>query len=934
MTGDILAREAERRAIGNFLDSLTQGPAACVLEGDAGIGKTALWREGVARARGPSVRVLLCAPAEVEAALSYSSLADLLAGVEPQVLAALAEPQRDALEVALLRAGRSDAVAGQRAVAMAAMSVLDQLASVAPVVVAIDDVQWLDGPSARVLEFVARRLEGRPVGFLLSLRNGHGVPLGLDRALGNGRYERVPVGPLSAGALHQLVKARLGATFSRAELLQIHRVSGGNPLFALELASSLLSAGTPAAGEALPVPADVRELVAQRLRTLPGTTRELLLFAAAMPNPAVGALRRAVRASSTQILMRLAGAEAAGVIAVEGESVRFKHPLFASAIYAAVPDEERRRVHRQLAALAVSTEQRARHLALCTVEPDSAVALTVAEAAREVRRRGAPEAAVELAELALRLTPGDGPDERDRRALELGYYLVEAGDSARARPVVLAVADRPGPMRARALLDLAGLDYWGEGGPPAVARCEEALTAALGDPGLEAACHAELAVYCDFDAARSERHAQAALDLLGAQGDTADPDTLVDSLLAAARASLLLGRGLPPELIERAFEAESRAAASILRSRVGGQLGQWLKYVDDFAGSRARLESALSQAVEAGDEGSMPNLFVHLAQLECWSGNWLLAARHAEESFELAEQAGQHFFGPPAMRALIDAHLGNVERARATVETRLGAVEDPTAVPLYLRSLGFLEFSLGDSADAARHLSRAVEIADSFGILEPGVYRIHADLIECLISTGQLDRAEVVLGELQERAEASRVPWSLATGARCRGLLLSAHGELYAAEQSLQDALTAHERSPMPFERGRTLLVLGVLQRRRNERRSAHESLEQARTIFEDLGAPLWVARVQRELRPLGGRPTSRLTLTPAEQRVAELAASGLTNREVAAALFISPKTVEASLARAYRKLNIRSRAELGAHIEVNPQKGSAHAKNSPGAAQ
>ena len=243
-----------------------------MLEGEAGIGKTALWREGVAAARAASFRVLSCAPAEVEAALSYSSLADLLEGVEPEVLAALPAPQRDALEVALLRAGRAGAVAGQRAVATAAVSVLGQLASSTPVVVAVDDVQWLDGASARVLEFAARRLEGRPVGFLLSLRtpSSSSAPLGLDRSLGDERLERVRVGALSAGALHQLIKARLGRTFSRAGLLRIHRATAGNPFFALELASSLLQAGAPAAGEALPVPDDVRELVAERLADAAG----------------------------------------------------------------------------------------------------------------------------------------------------------------------------------------------------------------------------------------------------------------------------------------------------------------------------------------------------------------------------------------------------------------------------------------------------------------------------------------------------------------------------------------------------------------------------------------------------------------------------------------------------------------------------------------
>jgi len=322
---------------------------------------------------------------------------------------------------------------------------------------------------------------------------------------------------------------------------------------------------------------------------------------------------------------------------------------------------------------------------------------------------------------------------------------------------------------------------------------------------------------------------------------------------------------------------------------------------------------------------------MHLAQLECWSGNWPLAARYAEESLELAEQVGQSFGGPPAMRALIDAHLGNVERARATVASRLEVVEEkPMAVPLYLRALGFLELSLENAAAAVGHLSRTVELAESFGIREPGVYRVHADLIEALIATGELDRAEAVLGTLEAQARATRVPWSLATGTRCRGLLLAAAGKLDAAERSLDDALTEHERLPMPFERARTLLALGLLQRRKNERRRAHESLQQALTIFEDLGAPLLAARAQRELRPLGGRPTNHTTLTPAEQRVAELAASGLTNRQVAAALFISQKTVESTLARAYRKLKIRSRAELGAHIAANRTGGAASAVDPP----
>jgi DNA-binding CsgD family transcriptional regulator/tetratricopeptide (TPR) repeat protein len=921
MAGVVLGRDAEQQRLSRFLESLKQGPAACVLEGEAGIGKTALWRDGLAMARADALRVLWCAPAQVEAALSYSALADLLDEVEPEILAALPAPQRDALEIALLRTGPGDATASQRAIATATVSVLTSLAASAPLLVAIDDVQWLDRPSARVLEFAVRRLAGHPVGFLLSLRTpaeGAG-PLGLDRAIGDEQLDHIRVSGLSAGALHQLIKERLGGTFSRAGLLRLHSATSGNPLFALELAASLLRAGSPGAGEALPVPDDVRELVAARLRRLPVSTREALLFAAASPHPTAGVLRHAVGASSKQMLTRLAGAEEAGVIVVEGETVRFKHPLFASAIYAAASTDQRRDAHRRLAALSSNPEQRARHLALGTELPESAVASTVAEAARDVRRRGAPDAAAELTELAIRLTPTDESDARDRRALELAYYLAEAGDTEPARAVLLAVVDRAGPLQARALLDLAGLAYWGEGSAPAVARCEQALAAASGEPALEAVCHAELAVYCDFDAARSERHAKTALDLLDGEGGGADPDTLIDALLGAARASLVLGRGLPRALVERAYECEAQAETSIHRSRVGGQVGQWLKYIDDFAGSRARLEAALAQAAEEGDEGSTPNVLMHLAQLECWSGNWPLASRYAEESVELAEQVAQNFGGPPAMRALVDAHRGNVERARVTVESRLDVVQ-PIARPLYLRALGFLELSLGNAADAELLLSRAVEDADSFGIREAGVFRIHADLIEALIGTGSLARAEAVLAAFEQQARTNRLAWSLATSARCRGLLLAAHGELDASERSLEDALHEHERLPMPFERARTLLVLGLLRRRRNERRHAHELLAEALAIFDELGAPLWAARTRRELRPLGGRPTSRVALTPAEQRVADLAGSGLTNRQVAAALFISPKTVESSLARVYRKLDIRSRAELGAHSAVNPR--------------
>ena len=485
-----------------------------------------------------------------------------------------------------------------------------------------------------------------------------------------------------------------------------------------------------------------------------------------------------------------------------------------------------------------------------------------------------------------------------------------------------AVADRPGPLRARALLDLAGLDYWGEGSRPAVARCEQALAAAAGDPALEAACHAELAVYCDFDAARCERHARTALDLLDAEGDAADPDTLIDALLATARASLLLGRGLPSDLIERAFECESqsRRRASIAHGSAA-QLGQWLKYVDDFAGSRARLEEALSQAVAGGGrelDSRTCSCTSPSSSAGAATGRW----RHATPTRASSSPSRSGRASAARRRcARSSTRTSATSSAPARPSSRACEVveEKPIAVPLYLRALGFLELSLGDAAAAERHLSRTVEHRRE--LRHPRAGRLPSPRRpdrgpdrHRASSTGPRRCSESSRREAEQAGSRGRSRPARAAAGCCSRLTASST----AAERSLEDALAEHERLPMPFERGRTLLVLGLLAAA-PERAAprARVRSEQALAIFEELGAPLWAARARRELRPLGGRPTSHVALTPAEQRVAELAASGLTNRQVAAALFISPKTVESSLARAYRKLEIRSRAELGAHIAV-----------------
>ena len=315
----------------------------------------------------------------------------------------------------------------------------------------------------------------------------------------------------------------------------------------------------------------------------------------------------------------------------------------------------------------------------------------------------------------------------------------------------------------------------------------------------------------------------------------------------------------------------------------------------------------------------MPNELMHLAQLECWSGNWPLASRYAEESVELAEQVGQSFGGPPAMRALIDAHLGNVERARARRAAPRRCARERRWPFRSTRALGFLQLSLGDAGGAELHLSRALEIAESFGIREPAVYRVHADLIEALIATGDLDRAEAVLNDSSSArrrpGSRGRSPPGRAAAGSCSQLAASSTPP--NARSRARFASTSSCRCPSSA-RGRCSCS-GSSSAGGTSGAARTSRSRQALAIFEQLGAPLWAREHSRELRPLGGRPTSSDALTPGEQRVAELAASGLTNRQVAAALFISPKTVESNLARAYRKLDIRSRAELGAHVAAHP---------------
>src|SRR5215468_444342 len=843
-------------AVAAFLDAVGSGSAGLVLEGAAGIGKTTVWAAGAALAAGRGYTVLSCRPAESEARLSFAALGDLLGGVLEEAVAGLPPPQRRALEVALLLADPAGSPPEQRAVCVAFLGVLRGLAASGPVVVAVDDLQWLDVPSAAAVEFAVRRLGEARAGLRAAARSEGGGPAlpVAGTGLPSERVTRLRVGPLPLGAFEPVLRASAGSGLSRLTIRRLFDASGGNPFYGLELARALQRAGAePLPGEPLPVPADLRGVLGARLAALPAGARDVMLEQAGGP-----AAPASLQAAAGQ-----------GVVELEGDWVRFSHPLFASAVYSGAPPGRRREVHRRLGELAPTVEERARHLALSAGGPDENVAAALEQAAQAAAARGAPDVAAELAELAATLTPQDRLSGRWRRRADAGGYLFRAGDTARARRDLEAlVAEMPaGRDRAEALLVLAEIVCYDVGVAAATLMLEQALGEASASRALQARIHIKIAKLTDSDLPYAARHAEAGLALAQQLGD---PGMTGQALVEKLYQDFWTGRGLGVELGEKAMELEREARPMRIEDRAAMALGVCLKQADRFDEARRWFEQMLHAAREEGDDSSLPNLLAHLADLECWAGNWPAAERYAAQCWE-ADQRVEHRAWqsvPLYVRALIDAHLGRVEAARAEAAEGLAVAttaQDPWSVMLGSGALGFLELTTGNLEQAEASLSRAVDLGDRIGLAEPAAWRFHANHIEAVIGLGDLDRAETLLGRLDGWGRATDRPWTLATAARCRGLLLAARGDTSGAEQALQEALRHHQDLAMPFELGRTLLVLGQLQRRAKRKKIAKQHLERALGIFESLPAPPWAGRARAELSRLGLRPPAPLALTATE---------------------------------------------------------------------
>ena len=911
----VVGRSSELASVAAFLDGLAAVPSCLLLEGEAGVGKTTVWSAGVSAATERSYLILSSRPAETEATLSFSALADLLSGVADQVLTDLPPPQQNALRMALLLDDADGTATQPMAVCAGFLGAIRSLARRSPVLIAIDDVQWLDGPSATTLDYALRRLVNEPVGLLASIRvpvsrltaAAAGVPLSAQRV------EHLHIGPLAPADFETVLRASDVGPLSRLTIRRVFDATDGNPLYGLEVARALRRMpAEPRPEESLPVPAGLQGVLAARMEGLAADVQEVLLAASCLRSPTTAILEQA-NGHSAWTALQTAAAE--GVLEIEGSTVRFAHPLLASAIYSAAAPGRRRAAHRGLSAIVDNIEERARHRALAADGPDEEAASALAQAAEAAAARGAPGAAAELAEFAVARTPASSAAARQHRRLQAAEYLYRAGDTARARHALEAVvADmQSGPERSSARLALARILLHDAGELAALPVLEEALVEASPDPILQARIHISLARTMGSNLQYCAHHADAGLALAQQAGDQG----LVKQALAEKLYNdFMLGGDLAFELADFLGDGGPERGLSAVEERPVTLVGLCLVRADRFDDARPLLARALQDAQEEGDESAQPVLLAYLADLECWTGNWQTAERYAAECRDVGEQIDHRAWRAVACyaRALIEAHLGHIDAARAEAADGLSAAAGDDWATLILRAaLGFAELSAGELNAAASSLSQAADLADRIGLTEPAAWRFHANHIEVLIGLGDLDRAERLLSRLEGQGRTTGRRWTLATAARCRALLLAAKGETVDAVRALDDALRHHEDLAMPFELARTMLIAGQIQRRAKRKRLARQHMEDALAIFESLPAHVWAARARAELSRIGLPPAAPLSLTATEQRVAKLAASGYTNRQVAAALFISPRTVEDNLARVYRKLGVSSRAELGA---------------------
>lgn len=885
----LLGRAASLSRLRELVDEVRRGQGGAIrIEGAPGVGKSALL-DAAAPGDVPCLRIT---------------------GVETETGLPLA-----GLEELMHQLGAADVLKGdghERDPAGLLREVSERLADAAPLLVLTDDVQWLDPSSRGAVAFLARRAHRLDIGVIAvwSLRGAPpdewpGVPtLALDELAREDALALARAGGLAEPVAEALVAA-----------------VGGNPLALVEAPAQLSAAQR--AGRALlpdPPPAGQRlqRSFAARVANLPAATREALLLAAAgAPAPLVaGDLGPAEDAG----LVRLAGSTAGVEPARPRHGVAFTHPLVRAAIYHDAAPSARRAAHERIAA-AVEEPERSWQLALGAPAPSEPLAARLEAFGEDARRRGAPGTAAAVLERAAALSPD--PDSATRRALAAATAAATAGQPARARGVLDAVLPTVADPLARADVQLLRGMAIHQSGRPREARAlleaeAEAIQAA--DPARASALltHACIALMGTgpMESLRATAERARALAPPGAE-----------TIPAVILAEVLVNLGEHAHAREL-LAAHEPALAGWDPTAPGHEVLAIAALCRLWLGGHAEAEASLTRLIEANRAaGAVSPLALPLAVLasvHLRRGDLGLAAICAEEAVEIADTGlGTGFVSALALAAvaMVAAHRGDGQACEAAAERALAlgeALELPSTLAAAEQALGQLALGRGEGEVAATHFRRALDHTHAHGTRDPAFLFTQADLVEALVRIDRDDEAEPVLAELEAGAELTGGSWARAAVHRCQGML----GPLAELDHHLEEALAAHADPSMPFEAARTRLALGERLRRARRRADARVQLGAARDAFASMGARIWAERAGRELDAAGGgdHRTARTPaddwaagLTARERDVCDLVAAGQTNREVATALFLSPRTVEHHLRAAYRKLGVRSRTELAA---------------------
>ncbi|MEU8438343.1 LuxR family transcriptional regulator [Streptomyces sp. NPDC029216] len=895
-------------AVGRALT--THGRA--ILTGPAGAGKTEVARTVAAAAEGRRETVLRLAPEAADRHIPEASAAALLASVPRSALDRLAGPQRTA--IAFLRREADAPRAGRDHVALrlAVVEVLRTLAAPGPLLLLVDNAQWLDAESTDLLRF-ALRLTPPRVRVLVAERVQGGAPVA-ETLCGPGTPAvRVPA--LGADEVAELL-LRHGLPARLAG--RIHQASGGNPRLALALGHSLAEAagqgGCAHHADPLPVSGQAREVARRLLAEAPARTRPTLLLAALATRPTTALLRRAGRPDAEA---ELAEAERAALVTVgEDGAVAFTAGALPTALAADAGWPERSAGHAALAAAVDDPVQAVRHRALAVDTPDAELAAEITRAADACRRRGQRALAAELGLLAAERTPAALPGEELARLVGAAEDAGWAGRADLARRATRAVLARDASPAQRVRARLAVIDAAGQ----ALAALDETFAFACAeadaadDPSLLAAVQLRIAWkhnLSDGDPVRSRDAAAEAGALAKAGGDQVAEAM---ALTVRARMGRILGDADAEDILAQALALPAPEVPLGMRNAPQYLAVRHALFDDRLADARRQLLVLLPAVQRTGSAEDVFEVLRSLTEVELRRGRCVPGAAHARRALELTIEAGLSPGPAWYVAATAEAAGGSFARAAAYARRGIRASEeehDQIFLSRGLYALGTVELATGEAAKAVATLRRVAELEQAQQVVDPSILRWHGELAEALVAADDPAGAVALLDSVTPVARSLRRTPVLAALDRARALALSAQGEPEPAVALLQDTAQRFGALGLPLERGRTLLALARVERRRRRRAPARAALRDAAEVFERAGAAPWLC-LARENAPETGAPHPGVAaLTDAEARLALLVGGGASNQEAAAKLFLSVKTVEARLTRIYQKLDVRSRAQL-----------------------